>query len=234
MLMIPHNNFIAFEGLDGSGKSIQLKLLADYLHEKDIKCKVVHFPQIYNSPYGELVARFLRGEFGHARNVDPLLVSLLFALDRKESATRITQWLYQGYFVLADRYVYSNIAFQCAKLDSNYKKDELRNWILYLEYEYNRIPKPGLSIFLDVPIQFVIHTLSSSRYGEERRYLNGKDDIHEADIGLQKSVRHEYLKLVELYDDFVRIDCFSQEEERMLSPHEINEKIIDTLKEFLL
>jgi dTMP kinase len=190
------NKFIAIEGLDGSGKSTQIGLLIDHLKEIGTETKFVHFPRHHEGVFGGLIARFLRGEFGDSRQVHPQLVALLFAEDRKAFAATLREWLDQGFFVLVDRYVLSNIAFQCAKLDDPGEKAALRDWILAFEYEYNQIPRPDFSIFLDVPFSFTRRSLAEKRTGDERSYLNGKDDIHEKDTVLQAAVKHEYEQLL--------------------------------------
>lgn len=203
------NKFIAIEGLDGSGKSTQIGLLIDYLKKSGVETKFVHFPRSNEGIFGELIAKFLRGEFGDSQQVHPQLVALLFAEDRKEFASVIDKWLEEGYFVLVDRYVLSNIAFQCAKLKDPTEKVELRDWINRFEYEYNRIPQPDFSIYLDVPFSFTKRSLAEKRTGSERSYLNGKDDIHEKDTSLQSAVKEEYENLIEADKKIRRIVCYT-------------------------
>lgn len=104
--------------------------------------------------YGELIARFLRGELGAVDKVDPYLVALLFAGDRADAAAQLRCWLDAGHAVVLDRYVYSNVGFQCAKLPAGDRQEELRRWILDLEFGYYGIPRPDVSLFLDVPFAF--------------------------------------------------------------------------------
>jgi dTMP kinase len=205
------NKFIAIEGLDGSGKSTQIGLLIDYLKKSGVETKFVHFPRSHEGVFGELIAKFLRGEFGDSQQVHPQLVALLFAEDRKEFASTIKKWLEEGYFVLVDRYVLSNIAFQCAKIKDPNEKVELRDWINRFEYEYNKIPQPDLSIYLDVPFSFTKRSLAQRRTGSERGYLNGKDDIHEKDTSLQLAVKEEYENLIKADKKIHRIICYTPE-----------------------
>lgn len=222
---------IVLEGLDGAGKSTQLKMVTSYFKSLGREVDYLHFPR-YTAPiYGELISKYLRGDFGAIDQVHPQLVALLFAEDRRDAAGQIRSWMNQGHVVVLDRYVYSNIAFQCAKLQSREEAETLRDWILDLEYFRYGIPKPALNLFLDVPISFVDSKLKRTRKGDDRSYLEGKADIHEADIAFQVRVRELYLEQCSLDKDFIRIDCGS-EKGKMLPAADIFNKIqrqIDSL-----
>lgn len=225
-----NNRFIVIEGLDGSGKSTQINLLSEYLEKSGVRYEYLHFPRTEDGFYGDLVARFLRGDLGPLESVHPYLVALIFAGNRLDSAVTIRDWLEKGITVIADRYVFSNIAFQCAKLDDPDAQDELKDWILELEYSYHSIPRPDINIFLDVPFHFTRHKLSTERSGEDREYLDGKSDIHEQDLDFQKRVREIYRK-VSVSESEVRIlDC-RNEEGGMLEPEKIFNKISNLLFE---
>lgn len=225
---IQEMKFIAIEGLDGSGKSTQINLLKKFLEDKGIIYKYLHFPQTECGVYGKMVSRFLRGEFGNVTDVNPYLVSLLYAGDRADAKIIIEHWLENGYMVLVDRYVYSNIAFQCAKFSQADEKEKLENWLLSLEYEHNGIPRPQFSLYLDMPIEFVRKKLSDSRVGDDRDYLKGQKDIHEESMELQKNVKDEYVRLTQRYDDIIAIDCTDADGE-ILNSEAINQSIIDAL-----
>lgn len=221
-------SFIVIEGLDGSGKSTQVNKLKDYLTDKNIAYKYLHFPVVEKGIFGDLIARFLRGDLGDINNVDPYLVGLIYAEDRNDSKQLINKWLEEGFLVLVDRYVYSNIAFQCAKLDKESEINELKDWILNLEYNYFKIPKPDLNIFLDVPFDFVKAKLSERQADENRDYLQGKKDIHEADTGFQEKVRNRYLSAVEGDESFRKITCAGESGE-MLPPDVIFSKLKEVI-----
>ncbi|HRW94965.1 MAG TPA: thymidylate kinase [Bacteroidales bacterium] len=198
---------IVLEGLDGAGKSTQLKAMQAYFKERGKAVNYMHFP-CYDTPvYGTLIARFLRGDSGAIDTVDPYLVSLLFAGNRFEMSSRIREWLEAGKIVLLDRYVYSNIAFQCAKFNDSAERTRLRNWILQMEYENFKIPRPDINLFLDVPLSFVKKNLESPRQGEDRSYLEGKKDIHEASVFFQQTVREIYLQQAAMDKAFRIIPC---------------------------
>jgi dTMP kinase len=217
--------FIVIEGLDGSGKSTQLKLLRDYLQKKSIPFKYLHFPRLEEGIYGKLIARFLRGEMGANDQVDPYLVALIFAGDRTEASSLIRGWIDQGYQVIIDRYVYSNIAFQCAKLNTSGEKEQLRDWILRFEYEHNLLPKPDINLYLNVPFEFTKKQLNKERDGDDRAYLKGERDIHEENLDFQEKVRQVYLSLHSFVSDLELIDCIDNKGQ-MRSPEAISEQIV--------
>ncbi|MBQ7020500.1 MAG: thymidylate kinase [Bacteroidales bacterium] len=215
---------VVLEGLDGAGKSTQVKKLREYLESVFGSLEYIHFPR-YDAPvYGELISRFLRGDFGSNEAVHPQLVALLFAEDRHGAAPGMKRVLADGGTVLLDRYVYSNIAYQCAKLKDSEEAADLREWIFNTEYGDFDLPRPDLNIFLDVPIGFVESKLKSQRGGADREYLSGGQDIHEADIEFQKKVRDIYRRQCEIDPKFIRIDC-SDENGNMLPPGAIFDKV---------
>jgi dTMP kinase len=215
---------VVLEGLDGAGKSTQVKKLRTYLESVLGTLDYIHFPR-YDAPvYGDLISRFLRGDFGNNESVHPQLVALLFAEDRHGAAPGMKKTLAEGGHVLLDRYVYSNIAYQCAKISDENEAEALRDWIFNTEYGNFALPVPDLNIFLDVPIEFVEEKLRNSRGGQDREYLEGAQDIHEADIEFQKRVRDIYRRQCTLDPKFIRIDC-SDEYGMMLPPGDIFAKV---------
>jgi dTMP kinase len=220
--------FIAIEGLDGAGKSTQIELLIAHFKAQGVETRFIHFPRHNEGVFGELIARFLQGEFGDVKNVHPQLVALLFAEDRKDFAATLENWRAEGYAVLCDRYVLSNIAFQCAKLEEMQAKEDLRRWIMEFEYGYNQIPRPDFSIFLDVPFSFTERALTARLSEAQRAYLNGKDDIHEKDFGLQWRVKQEYESLLDFDPTIKHIVCYD-EFQAMLPIEVIHQTIVDCL-----
>lgn len=187
--------FIVLEGGDGAGKSSQQTLLAAYFKKSGRKVRTLHFPRLQTKPYGEMIAAFLRGDYGPLDSVHPRLAALLYALDRQEAAALIKDSLAAGEVFLADRYIFSNIAYQCAKTDDPAEKKALASWIETLEYGHNGIPRPDLTLYLDVPLAFALGNLAKERAGADRDYLKGAKDIHEASVELQQKVRAEFLAL---------------------------------------
>lgn len=218
------------EGVDGSGKSTQIKMLQDFFTKMGYRNEYLHFPRTDEPYFGELIARFLRGEFGSLNEVDPYLVAMLYAGDRKDASDTLRKWLSDGKIVLLDRYTYSNIAYQCAKLTDFNDQEKLMSWILKLEFEYFGIPRPDLNIFLDVPFSFTEKKLTSSRIGSDRDYLKGIKDIHEESLSFQKKVREIYLRVAGKDGNLALINCSSNQDE-MLSQYEIFDAVLKMLKE---
>ena len=224
--------FIVVEGLDGAGKSTQIAKLKALFTERGVESEYLHFPRFDAPVYGDLIARFLRGDLGSVEQVNPYLVALLYAGDRADCAKTINGWLSEGKVVIVDRYVYSNIGYQCAKLTAGDERNALRDWILRTEFEQFAIPRPDLSLFLDVPFSFTERKLTEQREGDDRSYLNGQKDIHEASLDLQRRVREVYLETAAVGDDLKVVDC-STEEGAMASPEQIFERIMDHLSPLL-
>ena len=215
---------IVLEGLDGAGKSTQVRMFREYLAGICPVLEYIHFPR-YDAPvWGGLIGKFLRGGFGSIESVHPQLVALLFAGDRHDAAPQIRRTLRDGGTVLLDRYVYSNIAYQCAKLPSDEEAEDLREWINNTEYGQFGLPRPDLNIFLDVPIGFVEKSLGTQRAGADRGYLRGRQDIHEADIAFQRRVRDMYRRQAALDPRFIVVDCSGPDGD-MLPPEAIFAKI---------
>lgn len=222
-------SFIVIEGLDGSGKSTQMRMFNNYLHQKQVDSAYLHFPRTDSPVYGDLISRFLRGELGAIDQVHPYLVALLFAGDRADTKKQLQTWLHENKTIVLDRYVYSNIAFQCAKLPTFQQQEELRQWILQTEFAHFAIPKPDISIFLDVPFAFIKQNLENNRNGDDREYLQGAEDIHEQDLDFQEKVRQMYLRTAETSDELHVLNCMSAEG-TMKPPETIFNELLSLLK----
>ena len=191
--------FIVIEGLDGCGKSTQIDLLTDALHNKNINTLTIHFPRRSDkeSPlWGTMIKKFLDGYYGNIDNVHPELVALLFAGDRYNAADEINTNLNLGNWIICDRYVLSNIAYQGAKLPYE-NWDYFSKWILKAEYEYFKIPKPDLQIILSMPFQFIENNLKI-------RKQNFENDIHEQSMDFMKNVEKMYDWIIENIQDDIK------------------------------
>lgn len=211
---------IIIDGSDGSGKTVQAKLLIETLHAQGIKTKYMDFPQ-YNTFYGKIVARFLRGEFGSIDEVSPYLASLPFAMDRLGVKTEIETYLKNGFSVIANRYATSNMAHQGAKFSSDEETNTYIQWAEELEYEINGIPREDVVIYLHVRSE-ITQGLIDNR--SKKEYLGTEThDIHEKDQEYLKKVEKTYRKLASEKKHWVSIECV--QDGKMLSVEAIHEKV---------
>src|ERR1051325_1968703 len=119
---------IAFEGLDASGKRTQTALLADHLRNEGFSVATLSFPRYHETFFSESVADYLNGGFGALENVDPRVAAMLYAGDRYESRDEMAQLELQNDFLLLDRYVASNAAYQTAQVPP-FRKREFIGWV---------------------------------------------------------------------------------------------------------
>ena len=168
---------IVIDGLDGSGKETQAKLLAQSLRDSGRDVLTVSFP-VYESPASAPVRMYLSGEFGSsADDVNPYAASAFFAVDRFASFKKDWQQFYQqGGLIIADRYTTSNVVHQCSKLPKE-EWDGFAKWLFGFEYDLMGIPSPDGVIYLRVDPE-VSQKLMSKRYDSDEN----KKDIHERDV----------------------------------------------------
>lgn len=168
---------IVIEGLDGSGKATQAKLLADTLAQKGENVRKITFPD-YESDSSALVKMYLKGEFGSKPgDVNAYAASAFYAVDRYASFKKDWGEVYQGGgLIVADRYATSNGIHQCSKLDES-EWDEYLKWLDDFEYKKLGIPAPDVVIYLKADTE-VSQKLMTGRYGGDE----SKKDIHEGDL----------------------------------------------------
>ncbi|HLC66288.1 MAG TPA: thymidylate kinase, partial [Candidatus Nanoarchaeia archaeon] len=124
---------IVLEGIDGSGKTTQTKMLVARLKREGYAVETIDFPQYYTTFFGKMVAQYLRGEFGALDQVSPYLAAILYAGDRFERKEQLEQWLAEGKIVIANRYVSANMGHQASKIPRS-KRAVFVQWLDQLEY----------------------------------------------------------------------------------------------------
>jgi len=204
---------IVCEGCDGAGKSTQIELIKKYFEDNNITYKFIHFPNYGHNEASKVIASFLRGEYGTIKEVNPIFVANIYAMDRFLYMPELQQQLEKYDVVLLDRYVFSNMAYQGAKYNTTAQIQIIQDWINEFEFGFLELPYPDLNVFFDVPIESIEKRLLEKRSGKDREYLNGKSDIHEESISFQQKVKDCYIRLKD-YDNFFIIDCanFSPDE----------------------
>ena len=209
---------IVIEGIDGSGKATQLKMLLNYLSEKKIAHASFDFPQYGKTFFGDFAGRFLNGEFGHFSRINPYLASFPYAADRWQVKDKIWQAINEGKLVICNRYTPSSI-YQAAKIKPPQRKKFL-DWVETLEYEVFGIPRPSLVIFLHVPFifsQILIAKKQKDQYEKNENYL--------------KKVEFIYLETLKNNKNWVKVDCV--ENGTILSKDLINKKITNILNSLI-
>jgi dTMP kinase len=199
----PMAKLIAIEGIDGSGKGTQARILVDGLRQSGRKVELISFPRYGETFFGRLIGSFLNGEYGTLDQVHPMLVSLLFAGDRLESRPKIEQALATCNVVVLDRYVASNVAHQGAKL-SDADRETLCRSIEHVEYTLYGMPRPDQVILLDLRVS-VAQILVSKK--ATRNYTDRTADIQEADGAYLERVRQQYLELAGRESNWSVVEC---------------------------
>ena len=203
---------LVIEGTDGAGKSSQTKLINEYYTSQGLKVKNFHFPTYTHNEFGKVITHFLRGDYGKSDEINPYFVANIYAMDRYLFLGELNKMLNENDVVVLDRYVFSNAAYQAAKykIDSQEAYDII-NWIIEFEFGFLGLPEQDLCLFLNVPTEITEARLASSRIGADREYLDGKEDIHEADVELQRRVHHTYLNMKTIsgynIEKYEIIDC---------------------------
>ena len=212
---------VVIEGLDGSGKSTQLDLLAKRLDENGVANKTVSFPE-YDLKSCEPVKMYLKGEFGKKpSDVNAYTASAFYAIDRFASyKLKWSEFYNNGGLILAGRYTTSNAIHQTSKLDAA-MWEEYINWLEDFEYKKIGIPKPDLVIYLNVPVTVSQELLRRRYNGEE-----GKKDIHERDVQYLEKC-HEVADFACRHLNWNVIECY--ENGSLRSVESISNEILDIL-----
>ena len=226
---MPKGIFIVIDGLDGSGKGTQTKLIVDRLREEGYQVEMADFPQ-YGNWSASFVERYLRGEFGGSSEVGAKQASLFYALDRFAASSKIKEWLDQGRVVISNRYVSANKGHQLGKIEEGEMKHFL-DWVNETEYEVLGIPIPNLTLFLHMKPE-IGQLLVDQK--EAREYTQGKKrDIHEADVEHLRNAERAFLFCIDNdnVENWEKIICFDNDQPK--SRNEIHQEVYDTIKKRL-
>lgn len=202
---------ISFEGLDGSGKTVTSLTVQEMLEQHGHTVKYISFPQYDSSFFGPILKQVLNHP--DVVTIDPKLLTFLFAGDRFESRDKIINWLDQGFTVVANRYVTSNIAYGMAKSQDH---NEFKMFNEKLEYDLCGMPKPDFVIYLDTPLETI-----------KGRLKNKDQDAYEKDVSFLEKVRECYMDLVKTCENWKYVSTFSESESRILDPNEISAFIVN-------
>ncbi|WP_094572935.1 dTMP kinase [Mucilaginibacter xinganensis] len=179
------NFFIAFEGIDGSGKSTQVKLLKEKLEAAGLKVYTTCEPT--DSPMGKMI----RDIFNHRIEADHRTIAALFVADRLDhllnKTNGILKMLEEGYTVITDRYYLSSYAYQSPYMDLN--------WVIQANSLSAGLLRPDLNIYIDISPEVSIERINKGRSSIE---------LYETLDNL-KNVRTKYLEIFELLKEEEKI-----------------------------
>ena len=169
---------IVIDGLDGSGKNTQSKLLYERLLKEGKRVVLVSFPD-YDSPACAPVKMYLGGEFGtDPEAVNSYAASTFFAVDRFASFRLNWKKEYdEGAIIIANRYTTANAIHQLTKLDES-EHNAFLQWLYDFEFVKLGLPAPDLTLLLKVPVEKSLELIDVR--GE-------KKDIHENREHLKKA-----------------------------------------------
>ena len=216
---------IVIEGTDGSGKSTQFRKLWEHLQADGIPFRHIVFPQ-YQEDSSALIRMYLGGRFGEKpSDVNAYAASSFFAVDRYASyKMKWGQWYEAGGLVLSDRYTTSNAVHQASK-EPEETREQFLHWLYDFEYDKLGLPRPDLTIYLDVPTDFTEKLL---RHREQD--TNTTADIHEKDMQYLATCRKVGRKAAQYYGWTV-IQCVR--DGAMRSIEDIHEEIYHHVKKCL-
>lgn len=171
------NVFIAFEGIDGSGKSTQVKLLTNSLTKAGHKVYSTFEPT--DSPIGSVI----RNIFTHKFEADHRVIAGLFVADRLDhllnKTNGILKKLEDGYTVITDRYYFSSYAYHGIHMSLD--------WVIEANSLSAGLLRPDLNIYIDISPEISMKRLNSGRSSIE---------LYETMDNL-RNVRNKYLEVIE-------------------------------------
>lgn len=196
------HRFIVFEGVDGSGKSTQVRLLDEYLRDRNLDVVATCEPS--RTELGVSIRKMIMSE-----SLPELTTAFLFSADRAQHVEMIIRpALEKGITVISDRYVDSFIAYQ--GVSGNLKMQDLR----LLSRIATKGLKPDLTIILDIDPAISLERI-------QRR--GTMDRIESSPIEFHRDIRGFFLKQAEFYRDrYVVIDGTG-------TPEEIHQRIRDVI-----
>lgn len=207
--MMKKGRFIAFEGIDGSGKSTQIQLLKERILQEGITCYDTFEPS--TGPIGVMARQFLSGRM----KADNKVLMALFAADRLDHILNETDGILQkinnGVTVLTDRYYFSSYAYH--GLDVPIEQ------VIRMNEESSSLLKPDLTIFIDIDAGTAMERITKNRFHTE---------LFEKESKLKK-IRDNYLQAFDMLKDEENIIIV----DGLDTPERIHQKIWEVYKDYI-
>lgn len=214
---------IVIDGGDSTGKATQVDLLMRRLAGEGVSVATLDYPQYQNNVFGGLIRECLDGRRGDFMSLDPKIAATLYAADRFETKHVLQDWLKEGRIIILDRYVSANMLHQGAKIDNPIERQEFFDWLDKVEHGVFGIPRPDLTICLDVPSEKSKNLLDYMvKIGQKMADVAEKNREHQARVAQYAA------DVAENNDAWVRVMCMDGED---LRPREsIHEEIYELVK----
>lgn len=180
---------ICIEGIDGSGKGTVTAKLLEKINsaEEDLVCGKFSFPNYTGTAYGEIVGKYLNGDFGPKAH--PYISGTLFSLDRAQSKPILEAMLSACDCLILDRYTPSNVAYCAAGCKSAEEGLTVADHFLSFEHNFLELPLPDKIFYLDMDTKIAVENIAKKK---ARDYTSLTHDIHEADFTYLDSVNNFY------------------------------------------
>lgn len=193
---------IAFEGIDGAGKTVQMHRLKKALESRGMTVATRSFP-VYTSYFGAQIGEYLAGETRvRADELDARSMALWFAMDRFVDFKNYVEGAAD--VLLINRYVLSNAVYQSIR---DRDREDLYDWVMELEHGQLGLPEPDIYLVLDVAPP------SAGRNVEKkgsRDYVGAGKDVYEQAEGIQMRARQKYLDYAATVPNIALIPCMNQ------------------------
>lgn len=219
---------IVIDGIDGSGKATQVKLLKNRLIREGYRVKSIDFPRYESNFFGSLIGEFLTGKYGDFVKMNSRAVSVLYAADRFESSSQIKKWIEEGSVVIADRYATANQIHQGGKIRNIKERKEFLKWLDKMEFGVFKIPKPDLVVYLDVPFETSRQRLLEKSAIDKKKYLKGGKDIVEENLRYLKDSRQSAILLARENKNWQMVECCKGKV--CMNPEEVGEVVYKIVK----
>lgn len=213
---------ITLEGIDGTGKGTQTRLLKQSLEQRGLQVGELSFPA-YETFFGGYVGKYLTGKLDvPADRVDQHSMALWFALDRWEA---VQQFDFDKWdVVLINRYVLSNAVYQSIR-DIDKNGIDLLDFCMELEYGHFHLPRPDLQLILDVAPTDATKNVEKKGF---RDYVGEEKDVYEAAGSIQQRGREKYLQYAQRLPEAVVIPCM--EDGKLLPLERVHEMILKAVE----
>ncbi len=214
---------IAFEGIDGSGKTLQAELLKDTLVAKGLRVLCMSFP-VYDSFFGRECGLILSGRGDvRADELDPKSMSLWYALDRWQAMKTVDMDAYD--YVLLNRFTLSNVVYQSIRARDE-DRPRLADWIFELEHVQLALPEPDIYVLFDVDP--CVAGLNVRKKGH-RDYVGDERDVYEQSTRLLTLARAKYLSLAQRLSNIKVVNCLDRNNS-MRAPEKIAREVAALVK----